>query len=90
MNDLKEEHFRSCEQNPEVDVFSFGIVLWEIRTGDEPYADMHYGAIIGGIVSNTLRPPVPSYCDPEWKFLMEQCLVPDPTVQPSFTEIARR
>lgn len=29
-------------------MFSFGIVLWEILTGDEPYANMHYGAIIGG------------------------------------------
>jgi multisubunit Na+/H+ antiporter MnhE subunit len=28
-------------------VFSFAIVLWEILTGEEPYANMHYGAIIG-------------------------------------------
>lgn len=73
-----------------VDVFSFGIVLWEILTGEEPYANMHYGAIIGGIVNNTLRPPVPNSCDPEWKLLMEQCWAPDPIARPSFTEIARR
>lgn len=30
-----------------VDVFSFAIVMWELLTGEEPYADMHYGAIIG-------------------------------------------
>ena len=28
-------------------MFSFAIVLWEILTGEEPYANMHYGAIIG-------------------------------------------
>ncbi|XVE94274.1 hypothetical protein REPUB_Repub01dG0267400 [Reevesia pubescens] len=66
----------SSKVSEKVDVFSFGIVLWEILTG--------------GIVSNTLRPPVPSYCDPEWKLLMEQCWAPDPVVRPSFTEIARR
>ena len=29
-------------------MFSFGIVLWELLTGEEPYADLHYGVIIGG------------------------------------------
>ncbi|KAJ4832744.1 hypothetical protein Tsubulata_026195 [Turnera subulata] len=80
----------SSKVSEKVDVFSFGIVLWEILTGEEPYANMHYGAIIGGIVNNTLRPPVPSFCDPEWKLLMEQCWAPDPVARPSFTEIARR
>lgn len=80
----------SNKVSEKVDVFSFGIVLWEILTGEEPYANMHYGAIIGGIVNNTLRPPVPSFCDPEWRILMEQCWAPDPSVRPSFTEIARR
>ncbi|XP_004295498.1 PREDICTED: uncharacterized protein LOC101305739 [Fragaria vesca subsp. vesca] len=80
----------SSKVSEKVDVFSFGIVLWEILTGEEPYANMHYGAIIGGIVNNTLRPLVPGYCDAEWKLLMEQCWAPDPTIRPSFTEIARR
>ncbi|CAL5090082.1 unnamed protein product [Urochloa decumbens] len=80
----------SNKVSEKVDVFSFGIVLWEILTGEEPYANMHYGAIIGGIVNNTLRPPVPPSCDPEWRRLMEQCWAPDPAQRPAFTEIAGR
>lgn len=71
-----------------VDVFSFGIVMWELLTGEEPYANMHYGAIIGGIVNNTLRPPIPSWCDPSWRSLMERCWSADPALRPAFPEIA--
>jgi serine/threonine protein kinase len=30
-----------------IDVYSFGIVMWELLTGEEPYADMHCASIIG-------------------------------------------
>ncbi|RDY07764.1 putative serine/threonine-protein kinase SIS8, partial [Mucuna pruriens] len=80
----------SNKVSEKVDVFSFGIVLWEILTGEEPYANMHYGAIIGGIVNNTLRPTIPNHCDHEWRTLMEQCWAPNPTARPCFTEIASR
>ncbi|XP_022974864.1 uncharacterized protein LOC111473634 [Cucurbita maxima] len=80
----------SSKVSEKVDVFSFGIAMWEILTGEEPYANMHCGAIIGGIVSNTLRPPIPKRCDTEWKKLMEDCWSPEPAARPSFTEITNR
>nr|XP_016458762.1 PREDICTED: uncharacterized protein LOC107782390 isoform X3 [Nicotiana tabacum] len=73
-----------------IDVYSFGIVMWELLTGDEPYADMHCASIIGGIVNNTLRPQIPTWCDPEWKALMESCWAPDPAERPSFSEISQK
>ncbi|KAH7544629.1 hypothetical protein FEM48_Zijuj01G0005900 [Ziziphus jujuba var. spinosa] len=73
-----------------IDVYSFGIVMWELLTGDEPYADMHCASIIGGIVNNTLRPQIPTWCDPEWKSLMESCWASDPATRPSFSEISQK
>nr|GLL33024.1 uncharacterized protein LOC109156839 isoform X1 [Ipomoea trifida] len=73
-----------------IDVYSFGIVMWELLTGDEPYADMHCASIIGGIVNNSLRPQIPTWCDPEWKSLMESCWASDSTERPSFSEISQK
>ncbi|ESQ42642.1 hypothetical protein EUTSA_v10012514mg [Eutrema salsugineum] len=73
-----------------IDVYSFGIVMWELLTGEEPYADMHCASIIGGIVNNTLRPKIPQWCDPEWKGLMESCWASEPTERPSFAEISQK
>ncbi|KAK8571722.1 hypothetical protein V6N13_047360 [Hibiscus sabdariffa] len=80
----------STRVSEKVDVFSFGIALWEIMTGEEPYASMHCGEIIGGIVNNTLRPQIPERCDPELRKLMEECWLFEPASRPSFTEITNR
>ncbi|KAJ8499006.1 hypothetical protein OPV22_009558 [Ensete ventricosum] len=80
----------SSRVSEKVDVFSFGIVMWEILTGEEPYANMHCGAIIGGILNNKLRPPIPERCEPDWRNLMEQCWSPDPLARPSFSQITDR
>lgn len=80
----------SSKVSEKVDVFSFGITMWEIITGEEPYANMHCGAIIGGILKDTLRPPIPEKCGPEWKKLIEDCWSTEPNARPSFTEITNQ
>jgi serine/threonine protein kinase len=35
----------------QVDVYSFGIIMWEILTGQEPYTGMHHGGVIGLLVT---------------------------------------
>ncbi|XP_019052986.1 PREDICTED: uncharacterized protein LOC104595339 isoform X2 [Nelumbo nucifera] len=72
-----------------VDVYSFGIVMWELLTGDEPYADLRSEGIIAGIIKGDLRPEVPSWCDPAWRSLMERCWSSDPDSRPAFSEISK-
>ncbi|XXG45662.1 hypothetical protein AAC387_Pa02g0688 [Persea americana] len=72
-----------------VDVYSFGIVMWELLTGEEPYAGMRSEEIIAGILRGDLRPEIPNWCDPLWRSLMERCWSSNPNLRPSFSEIAK-
>lgn len=51
---------------------SFGVVLWELLTGEIPYKDVDSSAIIWGVGSNSLHLPVPSTCPDGFKILMKQ------------------
>ena len=42
------------------DVYSFGIVCWELLSGDRPWAGKSDTAILGAVVNRSERPPMPS------------------------------
>ena len=39
-------------------------------------------------MNNTLRPSIPTWCDPLWKSLMERCWSAEPASRPSFSDVA--
>lgn len=52
---------------------SFGVVLWEMLTGEVPYKDVDSSAIIWGVGNNSLHLPVPDSCPDSFKLLLRQC-----------------
>ncbi|XP_071822841.1 mitogen-activated protein kinase kinase kinase 13-B-like [Apostichopus japonicus] len=70
-----------------VDVWSFGVVLWELLTGEMPYKDVDSSAIIWGVGSNSLQLPIPSTCPEGFKILMIQCWAAKTKNRPNFRQI---
>uniref|UniRef100_A0A3P8XYQ3 Mitogen-activated protein kinase kinase kinase n=1 Tax=Esox lucius TaxID=8010 RepID=A0A3P8XYQ3_ESOLU len=66
---------------------SFGVVLWELLTGEIPYKDVDSSAIIWGVGSNSLHLPVPTTCPDGFKILMKQTWQGKPRSRPSFRQI---
>lgn len=73
--------------NEKVDVYSYGILLWELLTGDMPYKNMSPGNITIGVIQGTLRPTIPSDTPPKLADLIQKCWNQDPSKRPSIKRV---
>ncbi|XP_014814779.1 PREDICTED: mitogen-activated protein kinase kinase kinase 12 [Calidris pugnax] len=80
------EVIRNEPVSEKVDIWSFGVVLWELLTGEIPYKDVDSSAIIWGVGSNSLHLPVPSGCPDGFKVLLRQCCSQCPVPQAEWRE----
>ncbi|KAL4715596.1 hypothetical protein ACJJTC_006175 [Scirpophaga incertulas] len=69
------------------DVWSYGVLLWELLTGETPYKGIDALAVAYGVAVNKLTLPIPSTCPEPWRVLMEACWHSNPRERPSFPEI---
>lgn len=71
------------------DVFSFGVILWELMMCEKPWKDDHPMQIVFKVGSRgeKLSPPPPEVCIPEIREMVVKCFLEDPKARPRFSEL---
>nr|BCL66152.1 protein tyrosine kinase [Volvox reticuliferus] len=72
------------------DVFSFGVVLWELYTTESPYRGMAPHEVVEAVCVRGKRPPWPQDTPTDLVELAEDCWHTDPHQRPSFADIVER
>eukprot|EP01116_Phalansterium_solitarium_P021022 TRINITY_DN6399_c0_g1_i2.p1 TRINITY_DN6399_c0_g1~~TRINITY_DN6399_c0_g1_i2.p1 ORF type:complete len:531 (+),score=104.83 TRINITY_DN6399_c0_g1_i2:286-1878(+) len=76
------------EVDDKADVYSFGIVMWEIITGKEPFPHHdNFEKFHEAITKHNERPPIPQDLHPSLKSTMEACWHNDKNKRPAFVDL---
>lgn len=73
--------------NHKADVYSFGMILWELNSGKKPFDGLNREMFYERVVHGGERPPVNKKWPEELKKLMADCWSADMEVRPTFREI---
>lgn len=73
--------------NEKVDVYSYGIICWEMLTRQCPYDKMTPIQCALAVLNQDKRPEIPRWCPPQLQVLIRGCVKRDPDERPSFQQV---
>eukprot|EP00002_Diphylleia_rotans_P040669 TRINITY_DN9704_c0_g1_i2.p1 TRINITY_DN9704_c0_g1~~TRINITY_DN9704_c0_g1_i2.p1 ORF type:complete len:137 (-),score=29.83 TRINITY_DN9704_c0_g1_i2:203-613(-) len=77
------EVIRNEKSNEKADIFSFGVILWELWTLDRPYNLINPVHVMTMVAFRNERLSIPETCDGEYADLIRLCFAENPYERPS-------
>lgn len=81
------EVLQSEPSDEKADVYSFGVILWELATGKIPWEGLNSMQVVGAVGFMHQRLQIPDDLDPEWRSLIEDCFHSNPRLRPTFQDL---
>lgn len=77
------EVLRNEESDEKCDVYSFGVILWELTTMSEPWSELNAMQVVGAVGFQNKRLALDNIC-PEMKEIIKECFSEKSAERPSF------
>ncbi|KAI3968706.1 hypothetical protein MKX01_028856 [Papaver californicum] len=84
------EVLRNDRSDEKSDVYSYGVILWEIATQKIPWDNYNSMQVIGAVGFMNQRLDIPKEMDPGWVSIIESCWQSDPKHRPTFLELLEK
>ncbi len=84
------EVINSQHYTEKADIYSFGIIMWEVSFRAIPYDGMQPVQIVAAVLGRRERPCIPPGAPKRVSILIQECWQHNPSLRPSFDEIVYR
>uniref|UniRef100_A0A7N0TLR2 non-specific serine/threonine protein kinase n=1 Tax=Kalanchoe fedtschenkoi TaxID=63787 RepID=A0A7N0TLR2_KALFE len=84
------EVLKNEPSNEKSDVFSYGVILWELLTLRVPWSELNAMQVVGAVGFQNRRLDIPTDTDPSVAQLISDCWQNEQQLRPSFAEIMQR